>query len=215
MNILRMRFWLMALALIAIVAVHFGLAVTISRMVSDRLVQREAEITQEFLNSILAAEGTAAELFAVPAPSPALSSFAAHVTSLPGIIRANIYAPDGFIRFSTEANLTGLQFKDNAELAEAFGGRIVAKLEEIAEARKSEQLALNRQRGEMLVEAYVPVGGPDGKVVAVVEFYRSGDMVEQTVSDIRLRICVAAALSAAILFAMFAAVTALRQRIRS
>jgi hypothetical protein len=137
------------------------------------------------------------------------------VTSLPGIIRANIYAPDGFIRFSTEANLTGLQFKDNAELAEAFGGRIVAKLEEIAEARKSEQLALNRQRGEMLVEAYVPVGGPDGKVAAVVEFYRSGDMVEQTVSDIRLRIWVAAALSAAILFAMFAAVTALRQRIRS
>jgi len=44
MNILRMRFWLMALALIAIVAVHFGLAATISRMVGDRLVQREAEI---------------------------------------------------------------------------------------------------------------------------------------------------------------------------
>jgi two-component system sensor histidine kinase HydH len=209
-----MRFWLMLAALLAIAAVHAGLAVTVSRMVSDQLVQREAQVTQEFLDSLLSAEGSAATLFDQPAPSAALTSFAAHVKSLPGILRAIVYGPDGFIRYSTEDRLTGLQFKDNADLQQAISGLIVTRLEDMDDARKDEQLALKREPGGSLVEAYVPVHGADGKVAAVVELYRSGEAIEQVVSGIKLRIWVAAALSAAILFALFAGVTALRQRIR-
>lgn len=215
MNILRMRFWLMLLALLAIVAVHAGLAATISATVRERLVLHEAEMLQEFLNSILAAETSASALFVQPSPSPALLSFAGHVRSLPGTIRANIYAPDGFIRFSTEAGLTGKQFGANPELAEAFGGHIIAKLEDVTSKQKDEQIALNRQRGEMLIETYVPVKGSDGAVVTVVEYYRAGGMVEDLVRDIRLRVWFAAALSAAILFALFAAIAGLRRRQRN
>lgn len=208
-----MRIWLIAAGLLAVLVINGVMALAVTRAVSASLVTREGEVAQEFLTSILAAEGSAGGLFAQPGPTPALTSFAAHVRSLPGIVRANIYAPDGFIRYSTEANLIGLQFRDNAELNQSFGGRIIAKLEEISDSGKDEHLALGRRAGEKLIEAYIPVAGEGGRVIAVVEFYRTADMVTATVGQITRAIWLAAGLSGAILFLAFAGVTALSRRL--
>lgn len=194
-----MRIWLIAASILAIVAVNAVLALVLTRSVTDSLLMREGQVAQEFLNSIVASEGTANALFAAPAPSAALSSFGSHVRSLPGTVRANIYSPDGFIRQSTEANLVGLQFKDNDELASSFKGQIIAKIEEVSDSGKGEHLALNRMAGEEVVEAYIPVNGPGGEVVAVVEFYRKADVVKATVQSIGRTIWIAAGISGVIL----------------
>jgi len=195
-----LRLWLIVISLLLIAAVHLTLAAGLSRVVTDRLLQREGEVAREFLNSVIRAEDSGSHLFDTPAPSPALASFSAHVQSLPGTVRANIYSLDGFIRYSTDAKFIGLQFRDNAEVAEAAGGKLIAKLETVADDDKPEHLAMNRHEGDQLVEAYIPVSDPAGKTVAVVEFYREPGMVQAIVDDIGTRIWLAAGLSGAILF---------------
>ncbi len=194
----RLPLWLAAGGVAAIVAVNLILTSVLSRTVTDRLLAREGLVTQEFLNSILEAEATADQLFVQPAPSPALLSFSAHVRSLPGIVRANIYSPDGFIRHSTDANLIGVHFSDNAELAESFKGKITSAIED-GEADKSEHLALNQPGSAQLIEAYIPVTEPGGKVAAVVEFYRRDSFVQETVAAIQRSIWIAGGSSSLIL----------------
>jgi hypothetical protein len=194
----RMPLWFAASGVIAIAVVSLVLSGVLSREVTERLLVREGLVKQEFLNSILAAEMSAGQLFAQPAPSPALLSFSTHVRSLPGIVRANIYSPDGYIRHSTDANLIGVHFGDNDELAESFKGRITSAIE-TGEAHKPEHLALNLLEGEQLIEAYIPVTEPGGKVAAVVEFYRKDAWVQDTVWTIERSIWIGGALSSLIL----------------
>lgn len=192
------RSLLIVVGMLALFAVNAFLANVLVSSVVKGFLAREGEVTQEFLNSILAAEGTAKDLFAPPAPSEALKSFATHVRSLPGIVRANIYSPDGFIRHSTDANLIGLHFGDNDELAEAFAGKVAAALEEVHASDKSEHLALAQMQGEKLVEAYIPVQGADKKVVAVVEFYRRDIWIQRMEGFIRTSLLVASAVNSVI-----------------
>jgi hypothetical protein len=204
----RSLLWIMALGLIAIAAVNIVAARYLTASMTNHLLEREGLLKQEFLDSILATEAQPDTLFATPAPSPTLASFAKHVKSLPGIVRANIYSPDGFIRHSTDANLIGLHFGDNPELAEAFEGKIASSLETISSEDKSEHLALNLLAGEQVIEAYIPVLSTGGKVAAVVEFYRKDDWVNAMVSSIERGITMIAGLSSAIL--MLALLAALR-----
>lgn len=203
-----------AAALVAILAVHAVLALVLSRSLTETLLEREGKVAQEFLTSILSAEGTADKLFDTPAPSPALESFAAHVQNFPGTIRANIYSPDGYIRHSTEPAFIGLQFGDNAELSESFRGKLISKLEEISASAKDEHLALNRMAGEKVAEAYIPVAAPDGRVVAVVEFYRKAEIVEDTVRAMTNKVWLAAGISGLILFVAIVLVMSLAPRRR-
>lgn len=175
---------LLAIGIFAISGVNILISQRLSSALTDGLLAREGEVTQEFLSSILAAEHGEGALFAQPGPSAALDSFSEHVRGLPGLVRANIYSPDGFIRYSTDANLIGVQFADNDELAEAFGGKIISVLETQAASGKAEHLALGQISGEKLIEAYVPVAGADGKIVTVVEFYRKDRWIEIAVSDV-------------------------------
>jgi hypothetical protein len=193
------RLVLIAIGVVAIVAVNLVLASLLSRMVKEGLLAREGTVMQEFLNGVVAAEQSADKLFTSPGPSSALLSFSSHVRSLPGTMRANIYSPDGFIRQSTDANLIGLHFDSNPELAESFTGKIASQLETVSGSGKSEHLALNVLEGEQVIEAYIPVIGPAKKVVAVVEFYRKDTGVGQMVSSIQRSFWIAAGLSSAIL----------------
>lgn len=196
-----LRLWFVAISIAAIVVINTLSALLLSRYVSQSFINREGEVAREFLNSIISAEQSGQHLFDTPAPSAALQSFSGHVRNLPGVVRANIYAPDYFIRFSTNAGLVGLRFTDNEELVEAFQGKLIANLEEIEEQAKAEHIALDLKVGQEIIEAYIPVSGNDGKVVAVVEFYREPDTLKAIISNVSLTIWASAALAGALLFA--------------
>jgi hypothetical protein len=171
------RTWILAAGLVAVTVINGVLALVLSRAVSEAVLAREAHVARDYLGSIVRADGLAASLFAEPRPSPALQHFATYVEALPGVVRVNVYAPDSFIRHSTEPNMIGLKFEGNAELAAAFAGQISAKLETIAFEDKPEHLALNRFAGKPFIEAYLPVPDGDGKIIAVVELYQQADAV--------------------------------------
>lgn len=196
-----LRLWFVAISIAAIVVINTLSAFLLSRYVSQSFIDREGEVAREFLNSIISAEQSGLHLFEAPAPSPALQSFSSHVRNLPGVVRANIYAPDYFIRFSTNPNLVGLRFADNQELVEAFEGKLIANLEEVEETAKAEHIALDLDGNVELIEAYIPVSGNDGEVVAVVEFYSRPDALKAIISNVSLSIWASAAVAGALLFA--------------
>ncbi len=205
------KMWAIGAGLALIVVVNAALAVVMKRYVTDRVLAREGEVARDFLNSIVAAD--AATLFATPAPSPALQNFSATVRRLPGMIRINIYAPDRFIRYSNNAGLIGIRFEDNAELDESLKGALIAKLEQISSDIKDEHIALRRSSEEEILEAYIPVNDAAGKIVAVVEFYRSGAGIQAFIADVMRLIWVSLGLGVAVMcLALYAAFTGLFRR---
>ena len=189
-------------ALVAVAGVHAWLAVAVPKILNDSYLEREALVSQQFLAGILATESRPDDLFAEPAPSPTLASFAAHVRHMPGVIRANIYSPDGFIRHSTEANLVGIHFAENEELEESFAGHGVASLLDAEEARKDEHLALNVADAGAVLEAYVPVPDPAGRIVAVVEFYRKDPSLAEARAKLTRLVWLAAAVNGALMLGL-------------
>jgi hypothetical protein len=194
------RLWSVVACLFAITAINAASAVVLSRAIAHRILLHDGQVAQEFLNSIIATEGSGGRLFDTPAPGPALVSFANHVRNLPGMVRANIYSLDGFIRYSTEANLIGLKFTDNPELTASFEGKLISNLETVSDDNKPEHLALNRLSGEQLVEAYIPVGDGTGGVAAVVEFYKNPATVKAVIGEVTGLIWMSAALGGLLTF---------------
>ena len=188
----RWRMWAVLVAILVIAGIHGGLASAVSNLAARGFLKQDAATSQQFLADILAAEDQPEALFAQPSPSPTLTSFAAHVRQLPGVVRANIYSPDLFIRHSTEPNLVGVQFKDNAELTESFEGQLVAKFVDNAEAGKEEHIALGGNGGSRLIEAYIPVPDAQKRIVAVVEFYRRDENVSATLANLTRLVWLAA-----------------------
>ncbi len=205
---MRGSFYGMAVVgIVAIGAVHVGLAYAIGGAMSERLVAREGELLEDLIATIVSAEGGAAAVLAAPAPSPILVALTREPDLRAATIRANIYSPDGFIRASSDPNLVGLQFAGNDELAESLSGHTIARLETLGD--KDEQIALKHyDRGEV-IEVYVPISHA-GKTAAVVEFYRRPEPVLAAVAEIRAAVAVAAVISAGIYLAGL--LTALRRR---
>jgi two-component system, NtrC family, sensor histidine kinase HydH len=198
------RTWRLIASFAAIVIVNSTVAYLLPGYLTALLVTHDGDVSQEFLQSIVSAEKSRDSLFEKPGPSPALLSFGNHVETLPGVVRANVYSPDGFIRYSSDKNFIDRKFTDNPELAEAFGGRIVAQLEEVTDDAKPEYLALNRGTGNQLIEAYIPLKDEAGKIFAVVEFYRKPDRILALISSVRSTIWSGAALGGAIIFLILA-----------
>lgn len=158
-------------ALLLALSLLVGAGYALQRSVAHQLLEREGELTQQFLQSIVKAEESEVSLFAEPSPNESLISFVGHVSSLPGMLRLNVYSRDGIIRHSSEPNLVGKKFKDNEELAAAFTGKRVIQKKRVTQSEKSEHVALQSYGGE-LIEAYLPLVNGEGQVFAVVEFYR-------------------------------------------
>jgi two-component system, NtrC family, sensor histidine kinase HydH len=195
-------FWKAAAGFLLIALSHTALGAVAYRFVADEMVMREAAVAQDFLESIVRAEAIKPAAFSDSKPGPALMSFASHTEQLSGMVRVTVYSLDGFIRHSTEANLIGIKFHDNDELAEALKGELKAKLEEDSED-KPEQLGLTREAGEPLLETYIPVRDKDGAVMGVVEFYKRPVELFASLSRIQTRITIAAWASAVLLSGVF------------
>lgn len=177
--------WFLTAALVAVAAIHAAMAWALTGAITASLLTREVALSREYMQGIVDGEHGGTTLFAEPAPSQALTSFAKIVEALPGVVRANVYSADRFIRHSTEANLIGLKFARNAELEESFNGAMNVKLEEITATPKPEHLGLNAFEGKPFIEAYVPLHDAAGATFAVVEIYSETDGLFAEVSRIK------------------------------
>jgi hypothetical protein len=200
------RAWILAASLLAIIVINAMMAFVMSREIADRMITHEATDAQIFINRVFRTQGLAENLFQPPHPNLALSTFAGRVAEWPDTIRLNIYSPDRFIRYSSQAGLTGVKFEDvNSELNQAFSGELVASLETLNSQLKAEHTALPLKHGESFIEAYIPVSNDDGKVFAVVELYQRSAKAETVINGLKPFIWLSAGLGGLILFAALSA----------
>ncbi len=171
----NLRLWFAIGSLGSIVLICAAAAFWLNGYLSDSLIDRESQVSQEFLETITAVNG--AQMFAddgavVPHQSAELLDFVKHALNIPGILRINIYTTTRRVLWSTEDKLVGQTFKDNDELERALDGEIVAEMSYLTDANKAEHVALGNVGH--YIEAYMPLHdrAPNRSVVAVMEFYR-------------------------------------------
>lgn len=198
----RLRLWFAVTAFAAIAAIFTLSAIWVADFITRTLLERESEVSQEFLESIVRVEGPAVFIDVDPAAPPrALQEFAKHILSMPGILRANIHAADHRILWSTEAQLIGQRFESNDELDQALRGLRVTEIGTLPDPEKLEHVALGASGH--FIEAYIPIrsGGPQPRVLGVVELYKVPTALDEAIQEGRRIVWGGALLAALVLFA--------------
>jgi len=173
-NLLR---WFSIASLATILVVGTAVTWLLTRYLTAHMLMRDGEVSRDFLESIFAAEKTR-DLLLPLAPRPsveALAPFVDHLPTLPDLVRANLYASDRTVLWSTDQHLIGQKFAANAELERAFGGEIVVESGPV-DAFKAEHIGLREKAPDPsshFVEAYLPIRDEKSReVIAVVEIYK-------------------------------------------
>ena len=147
----------------------------------DSLLNRDAEVSQAFLQSLTEVEG-GPDMFRLGEttgdnyqnePAYDLPELVDHIATMPGVIRANLFSNNGKVLWSTQAALIGKRFDANHELEEALEGEVVFEFKDIKEEQKAEYMEFDNEISR-LVENYLPIWDiKNHKVVAVVEIYKA------------------------------------------
>jgi two-component system, NtrC family, sensor histidine kinase HydH len=214
-NLLR-RFALLSCAAILVVAV--GSSIFLSRFLTQALLQRDAVVTMEVIQSVAEVENAPAFFLRphpVRAPEAPLQDFFAHIGNLPDVLRANVYGRDRTLLWSTEPRLVGQRFAENADLEEALQGAIGLEtgITTREQNPKQEHKFLSDQPVHF-VETYLPLKDPvTGGVLGVVELYRIPRTVFATIAAGTRRIWACALLGGLFLFAALAWIVARGDRL--
>lgn len=197
--------WFGGLSSIIIIGIAIAHAWLISSFLSTQLFQREGELSRDFVQNILVADGSLDHLSNPQDPVLAarFANTVEHIKNMTDLLRANIYTLDGTVLWSSDAQLTGKKFTDeNDELEEALKGELVVNPAHISEwlMEKKEHVGINPAI-KYFVEVYIPVIDPKtAKVIGVVEFYKAPVALTKAVDEGRVQVWLAALASALALF---------------
>ena len=117
---LRRRFALTSLGVITVIAL--GLGWLMSHMLTQRMLQREGEVSMDFIQNLLLTDKSALYL-SNPDDAELRERFRnsmAHLASMSEPVRANAYRTDGTVLWSTDKALIGRHYPVNDELDEAL-----------------------------------------------------------------------------------------------
>ena len=197
--------WFAVTSLVCIGAISLAAAHLISTLFTDRLLRRDAEVTMEFVQSVIAAEEFAGHLSgpADPARRAVLEDSFRRIAQIPDVLRVNMFLADGTVVLSTDARLIGRQMGNNDELDGALAGRLVFNSGVV---RKEEhtgiELPFSRKGYAYFVEIYVPIqDGKSNRAMGVVELYKTPDALSEAIHDARRLVWVSASLGGLALFA--------------
>ncbi len=171
---LRRRFALTSLAVILVIAL--GLGWLLSHMLTQRMLQREGEVTMDFVQNLLTTDRSGGFLSRPDDPELRARFLGSmeHVTSMREPVRANAYRPDGTVAWSTDKALVGRRYPVNDELDDALKGELVVHSGRLCAdgPAKAEHEGL-RLAAPFFVESYIPIRDtPTGQVLGVMEFYK-------------------------------------------
>ena len=173
------------LSLIAICLASAVSAALMTRFLTDRLLQRDAELTRDFVQNIVEVELGKGYSLDHPQASGKLVSFLKHVASMPDVARANVYGKDTTLLWSSENRLIqGRKYGDNPELNEALKGQLEIESGSVgvAGAAKAEHFHLGQPRMRF-VEMYIPMrDAGTNAVIGVVEVYRLPIALSQAIN---------------------------------
>jgi signal transduction histidine kinase len=189
---------------LAIGAFSIVMGAWLSSGLEQRMLERDAALSRDFLQSIADIQQVAS-FFARPnsQPAPEVGEFFAHVAAMPDVLRANVYATDRRVLWSSNPALMGHVFPANEELDEALEGRVIVNAEQGDEAHdKAEHVGLN-PAAHRYVENYLPVYEPrSNRLMGIIEVYRRPTALFDSIREGQERIWAGAAGGGVFLFAV-------------
>ncbi|HHW78833.1 MAG TPA: HAMP domain-containing histidine kinase [Xanthomonadaceae bacterium] len=173
------------LSLLSIVAISAISATLLARFLRENLLQRDAVVTMQFVQSIAQAQNTGiyfAERDDAKRKGP-LTDFLTRIAHMPDVVRANVYSRQRTILWSNEEHLIGKHFTDdNPELDRALAGELALETGQVKHPVKTEHILFAPEVDEF-VENYIPIRDPrGGAVVGVVEIYKLPRVLMQTIA---------------------------------
>ncbi len=193
----------MGISLLLIALNSLGLAWFLSNNMAREMLQRDAVVSMQFVNSIVRVQG-ATDYFhgdKQTANTPAMEEFFRHVADLPDVVRANVYGADRSMLWSSNRDLIGMRFEANPDLEKAFEGRQDPGIKQVDRDRKPEHV--NFPMGvTSFVEFYVPIWSESrDRVVGAVEVYKVPVQLLNAIEMIRRYVWIGSLLGAAALYA--------------
>ena len=187
-----------------ITAIALGLGWLMSNIFTERMLQREGEVSMEFVRNLLATDQSAL-FFVHPEDEDLKHRFLfsmAHLSSIGESVRLNAYQTNGTVIWSTDPALIGKHFADNDELDEALKGELVVHGQNMgADILTKDEHAGLGPKASFYVESYIPIlNPPDGRVLGVMELYKAPIRLKLAISDALTQLWLACALSALALF---------------
>lgn len=198
--------WFSRVSLAAAALVSVALALVLAEYVERQLLRHDAELSRQFVQSVVVTR-TVTRYFGEGDASgqrAAFEEFFGHVASMPDVLRANVYARNGTVLWSSDAAMTGKRFPRNDELEEALRGETVVERGPLGAAgdAKPEHVALARP-GTHFVENYLPVYdtlSPAAAPIGVVELYRVPTALNETLRHTTLVVWIGALVSGLLLY---------------
>jgi two-component system, NtrC family, sensor histidine kinase HydH len=185
--------WFLISGALAIGLFAVGMANLLSNFIGSRLLQRDAELSRDFVQSMMDTQGASTDLGEGRAQDhPGLAGFFAHISAMPDVLRANVYTLDKTLLWSSSSALVGRKFPDNLELDAALAGKVVAHFDDEPDL-KDEHVLLGPD-AQVFVENYLPIRSKaSAGVLGVVELYRRPVALVSAVHSGQLRIWTGAA----------------------
>jgi two-component system sensor histidine kinase HydH len=166
--------WFAVVGALAIGLFSLGMGWLLSGFLEVRMLERDAAISRDFMQSIADIQRIGG-FFKAPdsEPSASVTEFFAHVAAMPNVVRANVYATDRRVLWSSQPELIGQVFEANDELDLALQGNVVVTHEdEGKEAHKAEHQGLAGHTSNF-VENYLPIFDEQKHaLIGVIEVYR-------------------------------------------
>lgn len=173
------------LSLIAISLASAVSAALMSRFLTNRLLQRDAEVTRDFVQNVMDIELAKGYSLDRPEAAKGLVEFLEHIATMPDVVRANVYGKDAVLLWSSENRLAlGKKYGLNPELAGALDGKLEIESGEVDIRARSKAEHVNLGKTHMrFVEMYIPMrNAGTGAIIGVVEVYRIPDALSQAIN---------------------------------
>ncbi|MET0961767.1 MAG: ATP-binding protein [Noviherbaspirillum sp.] len=194
----------LGLSVVAIVIVGVVTSLLLTRFLSQKMLQQDAEAVRAFVQSIVKVENADRYFLGHTRLDGDIKEFFHHIASMPDVARANVYGKDRNILWSSDPQMSGKTFANNPELEQALLGRMAIESGTTTAARgaKPEHYSLGVARSNF-VEIYVPVQDPHGEgIIGAVEIYRVPTALFETIATGQRMIWAGAAVGGIFLIAM-------------
>lgn len=204
----------LVISFLAIFSTALVLSTTLSRYIVAQMMLRDATVSAEFLNSIVHVENaTQYFLKGQPTADQDIEELLVHVGRLPDVFRANVYSGAGIILWSSDAEMIGQSFPDNAELAGAMRGELDPEMNVVDRGTKDEHVGFPEGVTEF-IEYYIPIRTQDGRaVVGAVEVYKSPDALLASIHRVQTYAWLGALAAGVVLFGGLAVVVTYASRV--
>ncbi|MGB3280728.1 MAG: ATP-binding protein [Pseudorhodobacter sp.] len=205
-------------SLVAIFTTTVVLSQYLANYMTTNMMMRDAVVSMEFLNSIVRVEEQDPRSITMTRASqlpsdPETEEFFIHVSRLPDVFRANVYAASGEILWSSDRELIGQTFEGNDELAGALRGELQPEIIVVDRGEKEEHIGLP-ENVEEFIEFYIPIWAEGGnEIIGAVEVYKDPGSLLATIHKVVALAWLGALLSGAVLFAALLSVVYYAARI--